>query len=83
MNILSKNTEVIHIEHRLDAIRKGAGFGERDIFSVDAYYPYTLIEVISSATGDILVKDLSIKHPKPFVSNVMIVDIEAIDFIKE
>lgn len=78
-----EHSEAMKIANRLSAIRNGSDFGERDIFSINSLYPYELLEILSYETGEILVRDLSLKHPQPFTTNVMLVDIEKIDFIKE
>lgn len=67
------------ITERINIIQNGAGFGERDIYSPDCYYPYRLVGVLCPLSGEIVVKDLSAKPLRTFVTNIMFVYIEGID----
>lgn len=67
------------LAERIKIIQNGTGFGERDIYSLDCYYPYRLVGVLCPLSGEIVVEDLSAKPLRTFVTNVMSVYIEGID----
>lgn len=79
IDAIEKQFNVINIQKRIDAIISGAEFGERDIYSVDGFFPFNLI-LMGNSYGDIIVADMSTTPSRIFQTNVLQVDIAGIDF---
>lgn len=77
--IVKKDLSNRAVRNRLSMIQNGAGFGERDPYSSDCYYPYSLIGVLCPVNGEIVVEDLSVKHRRIFITDVMSTYIEGAD----